>query len=247
MEAVNDWLRGCVRISCAPADFADETLGNAMRITRMLACDYLNGQAGVGASGESAEIVNVVVSDSGDLQQVFEDYSIAAGQSYAYLVEQYSNGQAIKTHVLTVKTGLSGFFIGNLDEQYTCDINAECTSQLNFATSFVQTYYATYPHVISNGNQQYHTGTFSGVFMELGEDCRFNLETADEYRRKVKAFLATPQPKVLRTPYGDNWYIQVNGVVREEAFGYGGLRALSFDWTEVGEPPAVGIVVKANE
>lgn len=244
MKAVNDLLRGCVRISCEPADFIGESsTGDAVRITRALASDYW----GINGANAGIEVAEVTVMNGDDLRFDFEDYSIASGQSYVYEVIQYSNGSPFRSHLLYVKTGLAGIFIGNQDEQYTCDIDAEYTAQLNFATNYVQTYYATYPHVVNNGNQQYHTGTFSGVFMELGEDCRFKLDTADEYRRAVKAFLVTPQPKVLRTPAGDNWYIQVNGVVKEEPIGYGGLRALKFDWTEVGVAPTTGIVVKPSE
>ena len=115
--------------------------------------------------------------------------------------------------------------------------------------NYVQTIHAAYPHAVSNGNQQYYTGSFSGIFLEMGDDCQFIKEysSAGLYREKVKRFLANKVPKVIKTKEGDLWCVQINGAIRDEYGEYPGIAALSFDWTEIKAPPTYGIVVIAND
>lgn len=73
------------------------------------------------------------------------------------------------------------------------------------------------------------------------------VQSADQYRRQVKNFLADGTLKVLKTKEGDMWSIGVNGTVQENHERFPGAIPLSFEWTEIAVPPEYGIVVMRND
>lgn len=237
MQAINDVRRCCIRVSCEISDFAanDASLITAVEIRRA-------------NNGTTRTIGTVPIAEQADLNFSFEDIYTVCGQQYQYLcIPVIGGASGVGAFTDVVRCVFSDVFIGNLDEQYVCAIDAEYNSKLNFSMNYVQTYHAPYPHAVSNGNQKYRTGSFSGVFLEMNENCQFVRETAGEYRRMVESFLATPKPKVIKTKEGDMWCIQVNGVVQEEPTGYEGISTLKFDWTEIAAPPVYGVVVITND
>ena len=239
MQVTNDARNCCIVIECSAEDFSVNSLSQITGIEVYRSCATL---------GETGRIVGrISINSTADLNFKFADYYTASGMRYDYTCYPVIGG--------TWGVGCSGgalckfvgMFIGNLDEQYACHLNPECTPVLNFNMNYVQTFHATYPHAISNGNLRHYTGTARGIFLETDNDCNFLIDTATQYRRKLEAFLANKQAKVLKTGNGDMWTVQINGKVQEEETQYQGVGATSFEWTQIGDAPSYGIVVMTGD
>lgn len=180
----------------------------------------------------------------------FYDYYAMNGITYTYWCTPYIGDRPLTSISAMVKSSFDNLFVGNLYEQYVGTLNLEYTHTTKFNRSYVQTYYSRYPQVVINGGdidkgeQIYEIGSVSCAFMEFDKlACRFLPETSWEYKRKLRAFLASSSNKVIKTSHGDIWTVQINGEVTEASNKQGAMAALAFEWTEVEEPPTEGIVV----
>lgn len=235
MQVTND-ARNCrVVVRCTIEDFAVNNVTQITGIEVYRLCLTTKEPGSI--------IGRIAVNAQQDLDFIFADYYVASGMQYEYICYPQIGGAWGVGCSGDVTCRFDGLWIGNLDEQFACHLNAECTPMLNFNMNYVQTFHATYPHAISNGNMQYYSGSAKGIFVEIDEDCNFMIETATQYRRKLEAFLANKKTKVLRTGKGDIWTVQINGKVQEEETQYQGVGATVFEWTQVADAPSYGIVV----
>lgn len=239
MQVINDPRNCCIRVSCTADDFAmnDLTLITGIEVYR--ACTVNNEV--------SRLIGKIAINAQTEMNFTFADYYTASGVYYEYTCYPVIGGAWGVGCLGGATCQFDGLFIGNLDEQYVCHLSPECSNMLNFNMNYVQTFHATYPHAISNGNLQYYTGSARGIFVEMDDNCNFIIETATAYRRRLEAFLANKKTKVLKTGKGDIWTVQVNGKVQEEETQYQGVGATAFDWTQVGASPNYGIVIVSRE
>ena len=239
MQVINDPKNCCIVVTCTVDDFAvnDVTLITEIKVYR--ACASKN---------ENSHLIGTIpINTQADLAFTFVDYYTASGAYYEYTCYPIIGGTWGVGCTNDGMCKFDGLFIGDLNEQYMCHLNPECNSMLNFNMNYVQTFHATYPHAISNGNLQYYSGTVRGIFVEMGANCNFIIETATAYRRSLEAFLANKKTKILKTGRGDIWTIQINGKVQEEETQYQGVGATTFEWTQVADAPAYGIVVMPSD
>lgn len=233
MYARNDEHNCCVRVTCTLSDFSanDTSLITSVEVRR--AC-----------AGTTTTIGNIAIASPSELNFTFIDPYTASGAVYQYTCVPIIGGSSgVGVSSSKILCAFDDVFIGDLQAQYICRADAKYESTLNLNTAIVQTYYSAYPHAVHNGDQQYHTGSFKGVFIEMDEQCNFVLSRADSYRQQVKAFLANPKPKTIKTKEGNVFLVEITGGIREEYSSFRGLTTLSFEWTEVGPPPTYGIVV----
>ena len=237
MQVSNDPKHCCVLVSCTAEEY------NMYDLSTITGIDVYRAQ-----NGQSSVLIGTLqITTPADLNFTFADYYAASGVEYEYVCYPIINGIHGLGRIGRVKCLFDGLFIGDLEEQYVCQLNPDCSSVLNFNMNYVQTLHATYPHAISNGNLQYYTGTVRGIFVEMDDNCNFIIETATAYRRRLESFLANKKLKVLKTGKGDVWTVQINGRVQEEETQYQGVGATVFEWTQVAAAPERGIVVMAND
>ena len=237
MQVINDPRNCCIVVTCTADDFVVNDVNAITGIEVYRAC---NG-------GNSVKIGTIGIEAQEDLTFAFADYYTASGAHYEYTCYPMINGSWGVGCTSDATCQFDGLFVGNLDEQYVCHLNPECNSMLNFNMSYVQTFHATYPHAISNGNLQYYSGSVKGIFVEMDVNCNFLIESATAYRRSLETFLANKKAKILKTGRGDIWTVQINGKVQEEETQYQGVGATAFEWTQVGAAPTYGIVVMPSD
>lgn len=92
-----------------------------------------------------------------------------------------------------------------------------------------------YPVFFHSGKMNYDTGSVTGKFFDLENDCR--IMTKDKsyaYKRGLMDFLTDGEPKILKTSDGRIWLIQVIPSPSDNSDNTYEIRNISFDWVEIG-------------
>lgn len=236
MQVINDAKNCRIVVKCTEVDFSyyDTSTITSVQVKRRI--------------GTNTVLIGVIaIASPDDLNFAFADYFVACGLTSEYFCIPIMDGVSGAGASGSVESRFDGVFIGNMHEQYVCRLDVHCNSTMNFNMNYVQTLQAQYPHAISNGNMRHYSGTFQGTFIEMDKNCNFIIESATAYRRKVEAFLANGEAKVMKTNRGDMRVIQVNGKVSETGTEYQGVYATSFEWTEIAAEFKNGIVVITDD
>ena len=223
-----------VRIDCEPNDFAMNDLEKitSVRIKRR-----------VGTNGQLSTIGEIEIANKTELSFSVRDITAMSHTKYRYyVIPVIGDKEAVGTYE-DVESVFSAYFIGNLNQQYVCALNARCERALHYGMSYVQTFYRQFPHAIQNGNMKYNTGNFSGLFLDRDENGEFTKDNARMFKEQMMDFLSDGSQKIIKTGEGNLWHVQINGEIKENWSDFIGASTISFEWTEVGPMTDKGIVV----
>lgn len=181
-----------------------------------------------------------------DLSFSLLDITTRAQQVYTYSIELYSNTNLLESgSVQNVKCWFDGLFIGNFDRYYVAGLNCQTDITRNTQGEIVTTMAGKYPYFVRNADTNYATGTSSGVFLPFNvETNRFIPDVDSSYAREVLDFLTDGTDKLLRTHDGKIYNVVVGNTPKLPYNGYTGMTAVEFQWTEIDEVPAIGMVVE---
>lgn len=223
-----------IRIDCEPNDFAMNDLNSieSVRIKRKT-----DGSDDITIIGE------MKIGNKTELSFAVRDTTAQSHKKYRYYAIPVIKGREAVGTYEDVESVFSAYFIGNLNKQFVCALNAKCERSVHYNMSYVQTFYRQYPHAIQNGNMKYNTGSFTGLFLDRDESGEFTKENAQAFKEQVIEFLTDGDFKIIKTGEGNMWYVQINGEIRENYSDFIGASTISFDWTEIGAATDDGIVV----
>ena len=119
----------------------------------------------------------------------------------------------------------------------------------NMDVQYVKTLKGKYPIRINNSDQNYYSGSCTGLFLPI-ERCSnstsdvFDLfedhgipttDGANAYKESMMEFLCNGTEKVLRTGSGKAFIVSIDGTPSEDWSEYDGLSTITFSWTQIGK------------
>ena len=180
-----------------------------------------------------------VESESFVITQLDElDKYARSGVKYDYvLVPLFKNGeQGVLTSIASITPDFEGIFIIEKDMLYHGLINVKMSTNKNRPVTVINTIDRLYPYVVTNGRNNYYTGSTSAVFMDTKEDDMYGWKFYDsrEYRENFMEFLCNGNPKVLKHFDGRMFLISVvdNPAQDESVNNY--YPITTFNWVEIG-------------
>lgn len=159
-----------------------------------------------------------------------------SGVEYEYLVVPVLNGIEGNAFTNTVLSEFNGVFILEKDRTFKTILETNIPSQKNRPSATVNTLGRKYPFVVSNGMNNYYSGSVKGVFIELDYDnCELKTKGARKYREELMEFLQNGMPKILKYEDGRIWMVSIVGTPSEATDGHHDKVVTTFDWVEIGD------------
>lgn len=188
---------------------------------------------------------SVAINMPNDLNKTFTDFTAMPGVQYKYRVHYhfYLDGEVNTISKWAndwVEVKYRGVLLLDETGGYSVLISPNYTLKKTYNVSYVKPYYSKYPHAIQNGNMNYYSGTFTGVYNPIDEQCRLirqKIIDGKNYELQVMEFLANGRPKILKTYDGNIWYVMIDSQITKEKNG-ANLMQISFNWTQIGEVPS---------
>jgi len=190
-----------------------------------------------------------VIANLNQLNFTDMDLSARSGITYDYRVELTDGNSTGYTviefgNIYGVECWFDGLFIGNESKQYLAPLDCDTTTTRNTQGAYVTTLASRTPYRVSNSNLNYTTGQSSGLFAPLKNINQIDVQQTKDYIEEVIDFLTDGTEKILKTSDGEIWYVSVDpGVNITSDDHFVGTSKIEFNWTEIGDVPALKKVV----
>lgn len=172
-----------------------------------------------------------------------EDFSIhivdkyaRSGIEYEYSVSSFVNGIENSYIINNVYSDFEGYYVTDKDCLYGTIYNTDgCDTTRNTSRQILSLLNSKYMNVSSNANINCDSGSVTGAFFKIDENCEFNREISLQYRNDFKDRLGNKKPLILKIDDGRIWMIKVSGNITDSMDGHKDLRNITFEWVEVGD------------
>lgn len=191
------------------------------------------------------EIHTILVTTVEDLRFELVDFITLSGVSYSYNFDIMDSDGLIPIEfgiIDNIKCSFEGLFVGNADRRYVAGANFKTETNRNTQVQYVTTLAGRYPYAVSNADTNYTTGKSTGLFLKLTNDKRRFIPDDDHsYANEILGFLTDGTSKIVKTHDGQAWYVSIDANPQETYSDYLGAHSISFNWTEIGELPNMGL------
>lgn len=182
-------------------------------------------------------LFEIPISSTEDLYFERYDRYAANGIKYEYALVPVIGTQEGYVNKNDITPLFDGCFIYEKENGYVTDLNiSKGTITRNKKTNVVTTLSGKYPFVISNGESDYDSGTFTMMFLPKDGDKEYTTAGAYQYREEIKNFLNNGKPKILKLTDGRIWMVMVVGSIEEDNSSVENYVNTSFGWVEIGNP-----------
>lgn len=177
------------------------------------------------------------VNEAKDFDIHFIDKYARAGVEYEYSISSYINGVENSYVVQNVYSDFDGYYVTDKDCLYGTIFDLDgCDTSRNMTTRTLELLNSKYMSVVSNSSLNADSGSITGTFLKIGEDCLTpDLPASLQYRNDLKDRLANHKPLILKIHDGRIWMINVTGGINDTQNGHKDLRQISFEWVEIGD------------
>jgi len=181
--------------------------------------------------------VNVLDASSLSFEK-FDKYASGGDTEYEYcLVPVMSNGIEGNINTNTVISSFDGIFISEKNQTFNTPLDVKISSTRNRQSSILNPLNGKYPVVIYNGQNNYYSGTTSGVFIEHDDDtCEWKIKGGVNYRLKLMDFLYDGNPKLFKVFDGRTFIISIVDNGSEDNSEHPDKAVTTFQWVEIGNP-----------
>lgn len=197
-------------------------------------------------------IVKKNVSVVNDLNFSFTDIMVRSGVRYDYHIDLMKGTAVIESVSLSAVCQINGFSIGHqsavdvdgvyqyvrvvFGTEYGTKTHAmKFDMKRNMDVQYVKTLKGRFPIRINNSDQDYYTGSCTGLFICHDENNDITRDGANEHRKGIMDFLCDGTEKILRTSTGRAMIVSIDGTPSEDWSDYDGLSTVTFSWTQIGE------------
>lgn len=229
----NNWTNGTVKIQCTKKSSAT-SMPSGTAVVRI--------KKKLHSAQTYTTIYNRTISALADYTFTVYDYGVICGEKYDYIVQDVIGGteQIGDSHdEITCDFNGIDFCDMNTGVNYTCRINPIMDSiKRNVPVSYINPIGSKYPHAVINSDNDYYSGTFSGVFHQFNSDtCTFVLDDEIGYKDSVLAYFINGNNKMMRSSDGRHFVVSVSDV-KEVKNEVKSLQTVNFTWTEIADFPA---------
>jgi len=185
------------------------------------------------------------VDDLDDFSFEWYDKTAASNITYEYAYVPVISGSEGSVSVSEIGSKFNDYFIMDTDATYHLIVEALNQITYNQETAIQTTIGRKYPFFIKNGNVGYYSGSFQCV--AVGEDnCQFDWEDGEVFRREFDQFLANGKPKILKDWQGNNWLVHITDAIPRSNGDHYYLPSHEISWTECGDVTAIGDLYDAG-
>jgi hypothetical protein len=159
-----------------------------------------------------------------------------SGTKYEYAVIPIIGGIESGLIINSVESNFEGLFIIEKDRAFGTELEVDVSADKNAPYSIVNTINRKYPYYVKNGNNNYYSGTATGLFIEkVNGDYEVNPQYDWERSHSIMEFLSDGQAKILKNDDGRMWMVGIIGNPSERSEEIQNKKIISFDWVEIGD------------
>lgn len=177
------------------------------------------------------------VNKASDFDVHFIDKYARAGVEYEYSVSSFVNGVENSYVIQNAYSDFDGYYITDKDCLYGTIFDLDgCDASRNITARTLELLNSKYMSVVSNSSLNADSGSITGTFIKMSEDCTTpDLQSSLQYRNDFKNRLANHKPLILKIHDGRIWMIRVVGNIKDSKGGHTDIRQISFEWAEIGD------------
>lgn len=181
----------------------------------------------------------IPINDLSDLTFIFTDRLNKYGIEYEYALVPTIEGAEGNYIITEILSKFNGVFIGDAEQSfrflYEVDNQFTQNQQIGVFTPLGK----SYPIIVANGQQNYKSGSFSGMILNDSYDEAKTIDTVATATKMeaILQYLTNKKAKVLKDWNGNEWLIIITGTPQiSYASGSGiGIPIVQFGWTEIGD------------
>lgn len=161
-------------------------------------------------------------------------YLERANTEYEFALVPVNNGIEGNYNTNTVKSLFDGVVIIDRNAVFKTVLNTSISMQKNRPDSIVTPLGRKYPMSISNGYNNYDSGSIKATFIQqIGLE--FDVEHGWRWRKKFMDYLVDSNTKVLKFYDGRMWLVAITGSPSEDSSEHIDMPYTSFEWVEIGD------------
>lgn len=112
-------------------------------------------------------------------------------------------------------------------------LNFESTQQRNQNATVVNTLGRAKPFYITNGISNYDSGQINVTFIQMNDNCEFDIKNGAFYRKNIDNYLTDKRPKILKYKDGRMWIIGITDVISQSSDLFAPVHTIS--WNEIAD------------
>lgn len=187
---------------------------------------------------------NFAVNEDDLLNGTFIDRTAFPNEDYEYMIVSIFNGQEFGEGSVSnmIHCYTDGIAISEIDKTYYTPLEPKLSGiTQNKGTTIVETFNSKYPFAFKNGTTNYISGSASGLFVPIMENCKFifnnekNHNAVWKYRKEFREWLCNGKSKVLKYYDGRTILISINETVSDDDSEHDNKNITTFNWTEIGD------------
>ena len=186
-------------------------------------------------TGNWITLFQIPIEDIEDFNFSRLDKYVRSDTEYEYALIPVLNGAEGEMNINSILCQFDGMFIMEKDITYGSLIDIVMSSAKNRPSATINTIDSKYPYVVTNGNNNYYSGTTSAVFIRSGTDpYDWNFYDSWKYREDLMEFLCNGKPKILKHFDGRMYLVKIVDSPSQDESTNNYYPVTSFNWVEIG-------------
>lgn len=180
-------------------------------------------------------IIDIPVNSIEDLKFI-RSYPYCRGNTiYEFAMTPMLNGSIEgNLNILECESSFNGAYIIEPEAALHLFINYQMNQQRERSGTIVQTLGRNKPFYISNGQYNYDSGSINVTFIQMDNQCNFDVENGSSYRKYIDDILSDNKPKILKLDDGRMWIIGITDAISQSDSGTS-FPTHSINWTEIAD------------
>ena len=182
-------------------------------------------------------LFEIPISKAEDLiTERFDRFCKGNKTEYEIAVVPVINGIESNYNMNSIVSDFDGIVLSEMNETFLTPLDVKATRQRNRPSSVLNTLDGKFPIVVINSQNNYDSGTASGVFIQLDENtCAFDVEHGWKYRDSFLDFLSDGKPKFLKIDTGHCWIVSIVDNISEDNSQHRLKVSTNFSWVSIGD------------
>lgn len=182
-------------------------------------------------------IYEQIIKSAEDFSFEWLDKTARANTTYEYTIVPVFDKVEGSLFTNEITTDFNGLFIMDKDNIFATELDVVISEKRNKPRNIITTINRKYPYVISNGSNDYDSGSVSAQWLEYDyRDDSWDNDNRYDYVRNLKDFLNNGSAKLLKYEDGRMWLIDISSSEIVDSEDDGRLQVhTSFDWVEIGD------------
>lgn len=178
----------------------------------------------------------IPIQSADDLKFERFDRYCANDTEYEYTITFLLNDIEGSYNINSIIPQFEGIFVLDKDHIFFSQIEAYIPqTERNHPVGVIPTIAKKYPFTVSHSENNYDSGSVTGVFMKINEACDFDFKESQKYQKELMEWLANGKAKFLKDDDGSVWMIFVSSnptKVKERDIN---KYTIAFNWVEIAD------------